>query len=102
LTLVVCWLQGDRRAHDRARADATDNTADYGNCAVYRLQDLREFAKRLSEVRCTSSFNFTVPMDTPEDRWISLIAVEGESAPPDIAHLKLAIGDSRTPGVPRT
>ena len=71
-----------------------DNTADYGNCAVYRLQDLREFAKRLSEVRCTSSFNFTVPMDTPEDRWISLISVDGELAPPDIAHLKLAIGES--------
>ena len=71
-----------------------DTTADYGNCAVYRLPDLQEFAKRLSEVNCTSSFNFTVPMDTPEDRWISLIAVEGDSAPPDIAHLKLAIGDS--------
>jgi hypothetical protein len=71
-----------------------ENTADYGNCAVYRLPDLQGLAKRLSEVSCTSSFNFTVPMDTPEDRWISLIAVEGESAPPDIAHLKLAIGDS--------
>lgn len=71
-----------------------DNTADYGNCAIYRLQDLRDFAKRLSEVSCTSSFNFTVPMDTREDRWISLIAVEGASAPPDIAHLKLAIAES--------
>ncbi|MEP7017444.1 MAG: class I SAM-dependent methyltransferase [Actinomycetota bacterium] len=73
---------------------ARDTTADYGNCAVYRLPDLQEFAKQLSEVNCTSSFNFTVPMDTPEDRWISLIGVEGDSAPPDIAHLKLAIGDS--------
>jgi SAM-dependent methyltransferase len=70
------------------------NTADYGNCAVYRLVDLREFAKRLSDVDCTSNFNFTVPMDTSEDRWISLVAVEGESAPSDIAHLKLAIGES--------
>jgi len=71
-----------------------DSTADYGHCAVYRLQDLRELEKRFSEVGCTSSFNFTVPMDTRQDRWISLVLVEGESAPPDIAHLKLAIGDS--------
>ena len=71
-----------------------DTTADYGHCAVYRLQDLREFATRLADVGCTSSFNFTVPMDTREDRWISLALVDGESAPSDIAHLKLAIGDS--------
>lgn len=71
-----------------------DTTADYGNCAIYRLQDLRGFEKRLSEVGCTSSFNYYVPMDTREDRWISLIGVEGASAPPDLAHLRLAIGDS--------
>lgn len=71
-----------------------DNTADYGHCAVYRLEDLRGLAERLSEVNCTASFNFTVSMDTPADRWISLVLVEGESAPPDIAHLKLAISDS--------
>lgn len=70
-----------------------ESTADYGNCAVYRILDLRDFAKRLSEVGCTSSFNFTVPMDSPEDRWVSLVLVD-ESAPPDIAHLKLAIDDS--------
>jgi len=71
-----------------------ESTADYGHCAVYRLQDLKEFAKRLEEVNCEATFNFTVPMDTREDRWISLVLVEGESAPPDVAHLKLAIGDS--------
>ena len=71
-----------------------DTTADYDHCAVYRLPDLREFARRLSELNCTSNFNFTVPMDTREDRWISLAIVEAELTPPDIAHLKLAIGDS--------
>jgi len=73
-----------------------ESTADYGHCAVYRLQDLRDFATRLADVGCTSTFNFTVPMDTPEDRWISLLIVEGESAPPDVAHLKLALGESVT------
>jgi SAM-dependent methyltransferase len=73
---------------------ARDTTADYGHCAVYRLVDLRGFAGRLSELNCTSTFNFTVPMDTREDRWISLISVDGQLAPPDIAHLKLAIGES--------
>jgi len=71
-----------------------ETTADYGNCAVYRLSDLQEFAKRLAEVNCTSDLNFSVSMDTREDRWISLVATDGQSAPPDIAHLKLAIGES--------
>jgi len=71
-----------------------DSTADYGHCAVYRLVDLHDLARRLAEVGCTSAFNFTVPMDTREDRWISLALVDGQSAPPDIAHLKLVIGDS--------
>jgi SAM-dependent methyltransferase len=71
-----------------------DTTADYGHCAVYRLQDLREFEERLSGVGCTATFNFTVPMDTREDRWISLVLVACGSAPEDVAHLKLAIEDS--------
>ena len=64
------------------------------NCAVYQLPDLREFADRLAEIGCTTTLNFAVPRDTPEDRWVSLQAVVGEAAPPDIAHLKLALGDS--------
>lgn len=71
-----------------------DSTADYGHCAVYRLVDIRELAKRLSEENCTSDFNFTVPMDTNEDRWISLAVVDSEPTSTDFAHLKLAIGES--------
>jgi len=71
-----------------------ETTADYGHCAVYRLEDLQELATKLAEVNCTATFNFTVPMDSPEDRWISLVLVDGEAAPPDLAHLKLAISDS--------
>ena len=71
-----------------------ETTADYGSCAVHRLPDLREFADRLAEIGCTTTLNFAVPMDTPEDRWVRLQAVEGEAAPPDIAHLRLAMGES--------
>ena len=71
-----------------------DTTADYGNCAVYRLADLQDFATRLGAAGLRASFNFTVPMDTPEDRWISLVGLEGDAAPRDLAHLRLALGDS--------
>jgi len=73
-----------------------DTTADYGNCAVYRLVDLERFAERLAEAGLTSTFTFNVPMDTPEDRWISLVGVEGGAAPHDVAHLRLALHDSVT------
>jgi SAM-dependent methyltransferase len=73
-----------------------ETTADYGNCAVYRLRDLQDFATRLADEGLESTFNFTVPMDTPQDRWISLIGVEGDAAPPDVAHLRLALADSVT------
>lgn len=71
-----------------------DTTADHGHCAVYRLVDLREFAGQLADAGLMSSFNFTVSMDTPEDRWVSLVAEDGDAAPDDIAHLRLALGDS--------
>ena len=69
-------------------------TADYGNCAVYRISDLLALAKRLPEAGCTATFNFAVSMDRPQDRWVSLQAVGHHAALPDTAHLKLAIADS--------
>jgi len=69
-------------------------TADYGNCAVYRISDLLALAKRLPEAGCTATFNFAVSMDRPEDRWVSLQAIGHHAALPDTAHLKLAIADS--------
>ena len=69
-------------------------TADYGNCAVYRLEDLQDFAKRVAAEGLEASFNFHVSMDTPADRWVSLVLLHGGWV--DQAHLKLAIGDSIT------
>jgi SAM-dependent methyltransferase len=71
-------------------------TADYGNCAVYRIPDLEAFRDRVTSAGFEISLNFTVPMDTPEDRWISLVGVEGDAAPHDVAHLRLALHDSVT------
>jgi len=70
------------------------STADYGYCAVYRIDDLLGLAKRLPDAGCTATFNFTVPMDRPEDRWVSLQGLGLHSALPDTAHLKIALGDS--------
>jgi SAM-dependent methyltransferase len=73
---------------------AQDETRDYGHLAVYRLDDLRAFLARLPEVGCEATVNFTVSMDTFEDRWVSLVHTEHRQALPDGPHLKLAIGDS--------
>lgn len=72
-------------------------TADYGHCAVYRIDDLMDLQKRLAEIDCTASFNFHVSMDTPADRWISMLAMvpEAQEIYPDRdGHLKLALFDS--------
>ena len=69
-------------------------TVDYGNCAVYRLEDLREFAVSVREAGYIASFNFHVAMESPHDRWISMINAPGGTALQDLDHLKLVIGDS--------
>ena len=71
-----------------------DTTADYGHCAVYRIADLKALGKRLADVGCSTTFNFTIPLDTPQDRWISMLAQPCAADIPDTAHLKLALGDS--------
>ena len=67
-----------------------EETADYGNLAVFRLADLDRLAARVREVGMEMDANWYVAMETPADRWIAL--------PPyphhDPAHLKLQIGDS--------
>lgn len=73
-----------------------ETTADYGNCAVYRIPDLEAFGDRVRAEGFEITLSFTVPMDTPEDRWISLVGVEGDAAPHDVAHLRLALHDSVT------
>ncbi len=69
-------------------------TMDYGHCAVYRIPDLLDLEARLADVGCEATFNFSVSMDTPADRWISLVHKGLANDLPDVAHLKLALGDS--------
>ena len=72
-------------------------TMDYGNCAIYRVDDFIDLERRLASVGCTASFNFSIGMETFEDRWVSLLAhpIHGPHLPdPDGLHLKLVLGDS--------
>lgn len=71
-----------------------DESADYGHCAVYRREELLEFADRLHAAGYEADFNFHVSMDSPADRWISLALTPEHDVLPDLAHLKLVVGDS--------
>jgi Methyltransferase domain len=67
-----------------------DATADHGHCAVYRPQDLEEFARQVTSEGYEVELNLYVPMATPTDRFVALPPYP----PTDPAHLKLQIFDS--------
>ena len=67
------------------------DTADYGNCAVFRLVDLEQLRERVLAEGFEMTLNPYVAMDSPEDRWISLALTPHQATLPDPAHLKLAI-----------
>ncbi len=67
-----------------------ETTMDYGHCAVYRTDDLLELEQELRGDGFEVDFNLHVPMDSPEDRFISPV----DPKEPDPSHLKLVIGDS--------
>lgn len=67
-----------------------DATADYGNMAVYRKEDLDGLAERIRTRGFEVETNWYVSMDAPADRWISLPPYPHD----DPAHLKLVISDS--------
>ena len=69
-------------------------TVDYGNCAVYRLEDLHELEFTVRELGYKMELNTFVAMSSPKDRWISRIPLVGVDKTKDLAHLKLAIADS--------
>lgn len=69
-------------------------TADHGRCAVYRVQDIRGFAASMRAEGYDISMNTYVSMDTPHDRWIDMPEVETKL--PELAELKVLIGDSVT------
>jgi SAM-dependent methyltransferase len=67
-----------------------DRTMDYGNCAIFRPDDLLGLEERLRADGLDVAFNLHVPMDAPEDRFVSPV----DPNIPDSSHLKLVIGDS--------
>jgi SAM-dependent methyltransferase len=67
-----------------------ETTMDYGHCAVYRPDDLWQLEAQLRSDGFEVDLNLHVPMDTPEDRFISPV----DPKVPDPSHLKLVIGDS--------
>jgi hypothetical protein len=64
------------------------DTADYGNLAVYRIDDLDGLADEVRRRGFEMETNWYVSMESPADRWIAVPPSE------DPAHLKLTIGDS--------
>jgi hypothetical protein len=69
---------------------ARNQTADWGNLAIYRREDLDRLAERVRGLGFEIETNWYVSMDTPADRWIALPPYP----PDDPAHLKLLIGES--------
>ena len=67
-----------------------ETTMDYGHCAVYRPDDLLDLQEKLRADGYEVDFNLHVPMDAPEDRFISPVDPNVQ----DPSHLKLTIGDS--------
>jgi hypothetical protein len=72
-----------------------EQTVDYGELACYQPRDLRQLAAELSDDGFEIELNLHVSLDTPPDRWVSVIMLHGpELAAGEFAHLKLAAGDS--------
>lgn len=71
-----------------------EESADYGHCAVYRREEPLEFADRLQNAGYEAHFNCYVSMGSPADRWISLALTPEHDVLPNLAHLKLVVGDS--------
>lgn len=69
-----------------------EESADYGNCAVYRREDLLEVGRRLRAQGYEIDVNPWVSLDTPQERWVSQALVRSDGH--DLAHLRLQIGDS--------
>lgn len=67
-----------------------ETTMDYGHLAVYRPDDLLELEQQLRADGFEVDVNLHVPLDTPEDRFISPV----DPNVPEPSHLKLVIGDS--------
>jgi FkbM family methyltransferase len=70
-------------------------TADWGHLACYRPADLRWLASRVEAEGLEMRLNLHVGMDTPEDRWVSVVLSHGpELAAGELSHLKVAMFES--------
>jgi hypothetical protein len=69
-----------------------DESAEYGNCAVYRREELLEVAERLRAEGYEIEVNPYVSLDTVAERWVSQALARNDGH--DVAHLRLQIGDS--------
>jgi hypothetical protein len=69
-------------------------TADYGNCAIYQVRDLLTLKDAVTTMGYEMELNTYVDLSTPQDRWISRIALVGAENTDDLSHLKLGIAGS--------
>jgi hypothetical protein len=65
-------------------------TRDYGNLAAYQPGDLDDLVKRVRAHGFAIEANWSISMDTPQDRWLSLLLDDVDQP----AHLKLVLEDS--------
>ena len=69
-----------------------DSSTEYGNCVVYRREELLEVAARLRAEGFECEVNPYVSLETVEERWVSQQLVRNDGH--DRAHLRLQIFDS--------
>jgi hypothetical protein len=69
---------------------------DYGHCAVYVVEDLERLVDKLLASGLETSINPYVSLDSPQDRWVSMATTGYAEALRDVAHLRLALGNSVT------
>ena len=72
-----------------------ETTADWGHLACYRPADLQWLAEEITAQGLEMHLNLYVPMDIPEDRWISLALTHGpELEAGELSHIKVAMFES--------
>ena len=71
------------------------STVDWGHLACYRPADFRWLAKEAALEGFEMELNFSIPLDTPEDRWVSMVLRHGpDLAVGELSHLKVEMFES--------
>jgi hypothetical protein len=72
-----------------------EQSIDYGELVCYQPADLRRLASVLRDDGYEVDLNLHVAMETPADRWVSVVLLHGfDLAAGESAHLKVALGES--------